>query len=327
MSDNYSEGANGEDLSPRFPQGVREGFLEIPSPQNQPGDNRWALTDHADIGPNSYWVQVIMTDGDPAWRWRDPLSDEMLEHVIVPVLSLVAPLTLALLLTTRRELRPLERVSRQVEALAHAVRTGSPIAPLAEENLPLEVSRFVAAINTMLASLQRSLKHQRQFTSDAAHELRTPLAVLALELSELPPSPLAERLTTEIRALANLVNQLLRLAQAEDLMMSDCQDADIVKISRDVCEDLVTEAIARRLSRRGHRRGRAGQPVGCARIRHGQVDDASSAGGCGARPDMVHLDRGLLRKGPDWKQHEGNSDESAQGMSFHEVSFLIAAAI
>ena len=188
-----------------------------------------------------------MADGDRAWRWRDPLGDEMIEHVVVPVLSLVAPLTLALLLTTRRELRPLVRISRHVEALGNAVRTGAPLAPLAEENLPLEISRFVAAINTVLASLERSLQHQRQFTSDAAHELRTPLAVLALELSELPPSPLAERVTTEIRALADLVNQLLRLAQAEDLMAAR-QDADIVQISRRVCEDLVPEAIAHRLS-------------------------------------------------------------------------------
>ena len=248
VSDNDAEGTNGGDIPQRFPQGVREGFAELPPPQRQPGSDRWVLTDHADIGPHSYWVQVVMANGDPAWRWRDPLGDEMIEHVVVPVLSLVAPLTLALLLTTRRELRPLVRISRQVEALGNAVRTGAPLAPLAEENLPLEISRFVAAINAVLASLERSLQHQRQFTSDAAHELRTPLAVLALELSELPPSPLAERLTTEIRALADLVNQLLRLAQAEDLMMAARQDADIVQISRRVCEDLVPEAIAHRLS-------------------------------------------------------------------------------
>ena len=100
----------------------------------------------------------------------------------------------------------------------------------------------------MLMSLERSLQQQRQFTSDVAHELRTPLSVLLLEITELPAGPVVERVKGEIQELAALVNLLLRLAQAEDMMQRARQTVDLVALTRQVCEEMAEPAVARRLT-------------------------------------------------------------------------------
>jgi signal transduction histidine kinase len=236
-----------EPLAKTLPPGMAAGFQQLARPNDQPGRDRWLLTGRNKAGQRSYWVQVAMA-GDPAWRWRLAIADEMLDHVIVPVLSIVPPLTLAIVLTTRRALRPLARIGLQAEALGKAVRAGRTLAPLPQDHLPLEFSRVVSAINVMLISLERSLEQQKRFTSDAAHELRTPLSVLLLEIAELPSGPVVERLRSEVQDLAALVNQLLRLAQAEDLMLREREVLDIVELARQICEDMAGAALERRLT-------------------------------------------------------------------------------
>jgi signal transduction histidine kinase len=162
----------------------------------------------------------------------------MRDHVLVPVLFIIPALASVMLLTTGIALRPLSRVAAQAAALGRAVSAGGTLTPLSEDNLPQEIGSVVAAINAMLRNLERSFRIQSQFTSDAAHELRTPLAVLLLEVSRLPASQIRETITHDLRMLAAMVNQLLRFAQAEDVMIRERRAVDIVSVARRVCEDL-----------------------------------------------------------------------------------------
>jgi len=204
-------------------------------------DNIWLMTGRGEVGDHVYWVQAAMVD-DPAWQWIGVLGQELLDHVALPILFIVPALMLAVYFVTRRALRPLTRVARQASELGEAVASGQPFAPLSDEGLPREFDGVVTGINAMLAKLDRSLTLQKDFTSDVAHQLRTPLAVLLLEVSALPPGAARDRVKQEIGELADLVNQLLRFAQAEDSMARQRYAVDIAGTARKVCEDLAGAA-------------------------------------------------------------------------------------
>ena len=227
--------------------GVTEGFGQLKDPDGQGDTDRWQITDHVDAGDHSYWIQVVMV-GDPDWRWRHVIGEEMRDHVMVPVLFLIPALTGAMLLTTSIALRPLGRIAIQADALGRAVATGGTLMPLPEADLPVEIGNLVAAINAMLRNLQRSFQSQKQFASDVAHELRTPLAILQLEVLRLPASPGREAITQDLTTLGSLVNQLLRFAQAEDVMARERSWVDVTAVVQRVCEDLAGGAIGRGVS-------------------------------------------------------------------------------
>src|SRR5271165_2965550 len=120
--------------------------------------------------------------------------------------------------------------------------------PLPTERLPREFASVVTALNAMLESLQRSLQQQKAFTSNVAHELRTPLATLLLEASDVPPSAAIERMKADLDSLGSLVNELLRFAQAEDAMAQSREEVDIADASRTICEELAPAAVTRNLT-------------------------------------------------------------------------------
>lgn len=221
---------------------LRSGFTAIEGPEGDDDrDDVWLMTGRGEAGDHVYWVQVVMVD-DPAWQWIGVLREEMLDHVVLQTLFIVPALTLAVYLTTRRVLRPLTIVARQAGDLGGTVASGRPFAPLSTERLPLEFHGVVAGINAMLVKLDRSLALQKEFTSDVAHELRTPLAVILLEVATLPPSDARDRVARDLGDLGDLVNELLRFAQAEDAMTRERHAVDIAGCARKVCEDLAGAA-------------------------------------------------------------------------------------
>jgi signal transduction histidine kinase len=169
----------------------------------------------------------------------------MIDHVAIPALVVLPVLALALLLAVRSVLRPLHRVARQAEALGAAVATGQRMEKLPADRLPLELRQMVEALNAMLVKLELVLGQQRQFTADAAHQLRTPLSVMMLEAAALAPGPATTHIREELEGLARLVNQLLRLAQADAAMAGERHPVDIGTVARRVCEGLAPLAVAR----------------------------------------------------------------------------------
>ncbi len=204
-------------------------------------DNVWLMTGRGEVGDHVYWVQAAMVD-DPAWQWVGVLGRELLDHVAIPIVFIVPALLLAVYFATRRALRPLTWIARQASELGSAVAAGRSFAPLSNDGLPSEFDGVVTGINAMLAKLDRSLNLQKEFTSDVAHQLRTPLAVLLLEASTLPPGAARDRIKQELGDLADLVNQLLRFAQAEDAMVQQRHAVDIAETARKVCEDFANAA-------------------------------------------------------------------------------------
>ena len=146
-------------------------------------------------------------------RERNTLGLDIAEHVALPALLLLPLVALVLWWTIRRGLRPLERLSREVAELDSAAGQR-----LNTEHRHREFVSTVSAINTLVSSLQAQAQREREFASDVAHELRTPLAAIALQAGAAQHEPMPERLAQleqeSLRA-GRILAQLLDLARAQ----------------------------------------------------------------------------------------------------------------
>ena len=142
------------------------------------------------------------------------------------------------LLLAARSLRTLTRAARAFD-MRTAERQLLPV-----EGLPTEVASLVRAINEMVERVEQTHEEQELFLATAAHELRTPMAVLRTRLEELPESETKETLRSDVRRMASLVEQLLRLMHIHN--NRDLPDqVDLVATARDVVAERAPVAIDR----------------------------------------------------------------------------------
>jgi signal transduction histidine kinase len=161
----------------------------------------------------------------------------------VPVgVPLLLVLVLALTLSLRSALKPLERL-RRLAARISPQRIGLR---LPTEELPAELQSPVLAINRALDRLDRGFQAQRDFLADAAHELRTPLAILSAHLDTLPRSQGTDALKSDVERMTRLVNQLLLVAQLESLTIDPDETADLADIAIDLAALFAPFAIRRK---------------------------------------------------------------------------------
>lgn len=138
-------------------------------------------------------------------------------RAVFPVALLAPLLMLAVWWLIDRSLAPVERTRRQV-----AARTADDLSPLPDDGLPQEVLPLVQELNLLFGRSRLAFEAQRNFVADAAHELRSPLTALKLQLQLLQRAPDEASRATAIDALgegitraARLVEQLLTLARSE----------------------------------------------------------------------------------------------------------------
>ncbi|WP_322071615.1 sensor histidine kinase [Paraburkholderia bannensis] len=166
---------------------------------------------------------------------------------LLPVLALLPLLVLTIAVTVRLSLRPMERVGRRAAKVdLHALK------PLEADKAPVELRPFIESINRMIERLSVLVNAERKFIADAAHELRSPISAMQLQIDNLrdaPPEQYRERFEDLQRGVArtgSLVSQLLGLARAE---IGGAQRATetiaLTRIVPDVLADLLPLADAR----------------------------------------------------------------------------------
>jgi two-component system, OmpR family, sensor kinase len=191
-------------LPPDLPQTYGEGFGRIDTTEGP-----WRIFTHV---TDEGIVQV----GQPVGT-RDALARDVSSRALVPMLLLIPFLALALGWVFRRGLAPLQDTSKRVSD-----RDASRLDPLPIENVPTELLPLVQQINALLERLSKSLDADRRFLADAAHELRSPMAALALQaqLAERAASPATRaeafrELSRGIERGRRLIQQLLDFARLE----------------------------------------------------------------------------------------------------------------
>lgn len=161
-------------------------------------------------------AQVIQIAQD--MRVRKLLAREAALRSLLPVVLLLPLLTLAVWWVIRQSLAPVQRVRREL-----ALRQPQDLAPVSADGLPDEMRPLVAELNSLLQRVHQAFEAQQHFVADAAHELRSPLAALQLQLQLLRKAPdeaareaAQSDLAAGIERAKRLVEQLLALARQEE---------------------------------------------------------------------------------------------------------------
>ncbi|KJS26678.1 MAG: hypothetical protein VR75_06185 [Hyphomonadaceae bacterium BRH_c29] len=134
---------------------------------------------------------------------------EMVEHVLAPFGMFLVLFGTGALIVVRSVERQLKIIAKEVSEAAEDLKSYQ--AP--KDLLPTELQPFTDAVNTLTTRLEAHAHRQEAFAADAAHELKTPLSILALSLDKLPEKDAAP-LRSQVRALADMVDQLLLLARS-----------------------------------------------------------------------------------------------------------------
>jgi len=147
---------------------------------------------------------------------------EFLKLLLILGASLIIGSVVATMWTVRCGLRPIDTTARRLQDIAHPnVRE----AIFDEKKVPKELRPFVRALTDMLGRLNGVLQQQEQFTSDAAHELRTPLAsakstLQAAQLQQRQPDEYRQAIDDTLEDIARmerLIGQLLILARMDEV--------------------------------------------------------------------------------------------------------------
>ncbi|MGV3683840.1 MAG: ATP-binding protein [Acidovorax sp.] len=149
---------------------------------------------------------------------RSGMARTLALRTLAPLAVMAPLLVMAVWWGVSRSLAPVERVRRQL-----ARRQADDLSPVSDEALPDEVQPLVTELNLLFERVQGAFAAQQHFVADAAHELRSPLAALRLQLQGLQRAGqddaaravAVERLSAGIDRATRLVEQLLTLARQE----------------------------------------------------------------------------------------------------------------
>jgi two-component system sensor histidine kinase QseC len=181
---------------------------------------------------------------------RDELIGQIAWRLVFPALFGLPLIGLWVWLATRHGLASLDGIARQI-----ASREPQQLQPVTPASAPTEIRAMVEALNGLFRRVDAALEAERQFTADAAHELRTPLAGLQAQLQvALRARDSTERdrslahLQSGLSRASHLVDQMLQLARLDpESGLPDAQPVDLGRLAEAVCAELGPQVIEKDL--------------------------------------------------------------------------------
>lgn len=215
----------------------RRGFVDTPLADS---DDDWRI----------FWLssadgQRVVAVGQEK-EFRQDMSMDMLMEQMLPWALLLPVLSGGLFWMLHKELRPLRQV-----ATALAVRPPEDASLLPVENMPAEVRPLTSALNSLFARISSLLQRERAFVSDAAHELRTPLAGLQIQAEVIAlcdddreaRQHAIGQLLVGIERSSRLVEQLLMLSRLDALAMGQVQTGGTLQRGPIAWDSLLATAV------------------------------------------------------------------------------------
>lgn len=194
------------------------------------------------VGGNTYRVAAQHVDAPNgavvayAAASVEPVNDSI--HALEALLAVVGPAIVLLVgamtwLLVGRTLRPVEAIRRQVAEISATGRASRVPEPETGD----EIDRLAQTMNTMLSRLDAVARNQRQFISDAAHELRSPVAAIRAELDvaavhrrSVDWPALIDRLTVSCNRMERLVDDLFVLATTDEQQAPHRSEVDVDEV-------------------------------------------------------------------------------------------------
>ncbi|AKU23117.1 HAMP domain-containing histidine kinase [Massilia sp. MB5] len=196
-------------------------------------------------GESERWIlTVAMPMPAPFWLLTSVGSD-LVKDLLIAFPLVLLPIWIAV----ARGLRPLHLLSKRIAARGPDELSPLDINPNYADLLPLG-----QAINQLLAKLRRRIEREHNFVHDAAHELRTPLAVISVQAHALAAAPdeaqrrvAEQRLDHAISRASHLIAQLLEMAQADGSTARSASKVDVAELARQELALAAPAAMARQL--------------------------------------------------------------------------------
>jgi len=205
------------------------------------GDRRWHGVLVTETVPTAT-LRVAMiyahpTVADTLYWVAGELAQDVLP-VMVPAMLLSLLIGIA---TVRSTVAPIRRLSAELGSIGpHRVAVC-----LAEDGVPREVLPMVQAINHAIARLDAAMQQQRRMTANAAHELRTPLAILRARIEGMATGPIREALERDVARMTRLVDQLMAVARLEAGQVVVDGEVDLARTARETLAACAPLALAK----------------------------------------------------------------------------------
>ena len=191
------------------------------------------------------WVQV-----GESFPVRTQLVYEIVHDALYPLVLGVPILAVIVWAGVGRGLEPLKEVARQV-----AERSPSNLVPVNLRQVPVEINVLTKKLNELLSLLQDAFGRERQFTADAAHEIRTPLAgikthaqLALVSTSDEQRSHALQQIVAGVDRTSHLVEQLLTLARLDrESLQDEFTQVDLVVLAKDMIRESARESEVRQV--------------------------------------------------------------------------------
>lgn len=174
------------------------------------------------------WIELATT-GDPDRTYINTIAADILDDIVMSILPLGLLGLLVALSSVRRSFVPLVAAAKHADTIS-VQELGERIDVAA---LPAEAAQFASAVNRLLDRVNGLISTQREFIARAAHELRTPLSIVMLELGNLK-DPRGKRLEEDVQAMSGIVDQLLLLARLESSPKTGMKPVDVTTVVREL---------------------------------------------------------------------------------------------
>ncbi|GAA6183977.1 MULTISPECIES: sensor histidine kinase [Aliiglaciecola] len=172
-------------------------------------------------------------------KTRFELTEEMMISAMTPFFVAIPVLALAIFLLVTYGLAPLRELTSQL-----STRRENDFSAIELSRTPEELLPTVNTLNSLLTRLNSAFEREKQFASHAAHELRTPLSVLKINLHNLQQSQCSDyedikHLQQDTDRMIHVVNQILLLSRTNpEIISANFDTFDPYKIAQKVISDI-----------------------------------------------------------------------------------------